>query len=287
MAVAVPLIMGAMGVSNTIIAITSIAFSVTGINDKINKAASKVFGEDLVQIGNLFGAAFGAVQSMGGVEGAFGGATNASSVDAVNGLDSMSDAFSATGSTGAGGFGSVADATSSVAAAGDFGSAVPYGNEADLAAQAEGFAEMGGDAGEFLGSASGGEQASNVIDLLNDPNAPARVSVENTALTSNVPTTGAAAPEAAGQGATSTQAAGSSATARVQGPATATPTQQRSFFDRLLFDERGIINPTTMRMGGQILGGYAQSREARSAWERDTAEQRRRMNQSTGLRVTR
>lgn len=35
-------------------------FQVSGINDKINKAASKVFGEDLVNVANIAGAVYGA-----------------------------------------------------------------------------------------------------------------------------------------------------------------------------------------------------------------------------------
>jgi len=39
---------------------TSVVFQVSGINDKINKAASKVFGEDLVNVANIAGAVYGA-----------------------------------------------------------------------------------------------------------------------------------------------------------------------------------------------------------------------------------
>lgn len=66
MAIAVPFLMSAtgasaaigaaIGVSATMVStVTAIAFSVTGINDKINKAASKVFGEDLVNFANIAG----------------------------------------------------------------------------------------------------------------------------------------------------------------------------------------------------------------------------------------
>lgn len=102
MAVAVPLLLantaagaaiaGAIGVTvGTLATVTSIAFQVTGINDKINKAASKVFGEDLVQVANLAGMAYagfnGGWQSeglsgvLGGAEVAAGGADVASVAD--------------------------------------------------------------------------------------------------------------------------------------------------------------------------------------------------------------
>ena len=71
MAIAVPFIMAAsgasaaigaaVGISATMVStIASVAFQVTGINDKINKAASKVFGEDLVNVANIAGAVYGA-----------------------------------------------------------------------------------------------------------------------------------------------------------------------------------------------------------------------------------
>lgn len=53
---------GALGVGAGLVStITSVAFQVTGVNDKINKAASKVFGEDLVGVVNIAGAVYGAV----------------------------------------------------------------------------------------------------------------------------------------------------------------------------------------------------------------------------------
>lgn len=102
MAVAVPLLLantaagmaiaGTIGVTvGTLATVTAVAFQVTGINDKINKAASKVFGEDLVQVANLAGMAYsgfnGGWQSeglsgmLGGAEVAAGGADVASVAD--------------------------------------------------------------------------------------------------------------------------------------------------------------------------------------------------------------
>jgi hypothetical protein len=59
MAVIIPLLMAAEGVAATTILMTSVAFSVTGINDKINKVAEGVFGKDLVMVGNLAGMIYG------------------------------------------------------------------------------------------------------------------------------------------------------------------------------------------------------------------------------------
>ena len=55
-------IAGAIGVSGitagVVSTVASVAFQVTGVKDKINKAASKVFGEDLVGFANIAGAVY-------------------------------------------------------------------------------------------------------------------------------------------------------------------------------------------------------------------------------------
>lgn len=122
MAVAVPFIMAASGTSAAIGAavgisatmvttIASVAFQVTGINDKINKAASKVFGDDLVKFANIAGAGYAMFNGgfdIGDAADA-GGAASAidpSSAGAVNGMDAASDAFSAANSAAGGGLAS-------------------------------------------------------------------------------------------------------------------------------------------------------------------------------------
>lgn len=77
MAIAVPLLMGAAGFGSTAIMATSLVMGVSGIGGKINKAASKVFGEDLVNIANIGGAAFMA----------FSGGFSSGAEGAMNGLD--------------------------------------------------------------------------------------------------------------------------------------------------------------------------------------------------------
>lgn len=77
MAVAIPLIMGATGASAAIGAAvglsatavsmgTGLLLGATGINAKIDKAASKVFGKDLVKLGNIAGLVYGAAGGFGG-----------------------------------------------------------------------------------------------------------------------------------------------------------------------------------------------------------------------------
>lgn len=117
MAIVVPFLMTATGASAAIGAalggisatmvstIASVAFQVTGINDKINKAASKVFGEDLVGIANIAGMAYGAINGgfdIGSNAGGAASAIDASSAGAINGMDAASDAFSAANSSAGG-----------------------------------------------------------------------------------------------------------------------------------------------------------------------------------------
>lgn len=115
MAIAIPLIVmaagagaaAAIGVSVATLAIgTGLVLQATGINAKINKAASKVFGEKLVNIANIAGSVFlGATAA-----GLIGGAQSAASV--------------------AGAAGSAAEAAGAVA--GDVGAAM---NAAEMGAQ--------------------------------------------------------------------------------------------------------------------------------------------------------
>ena len=95
MAIAVPLIMGAtgasaaiagaLGVSATAVGIgTSLALAATGIGSKVDKAAANVFGKDLVNVGNIAGAAYGAFG--GGFDGSsdmFGSAPPTSNIAAT------------------------------------------------------------------------------------------------------------------------------------------------------------------------------------------------------------
>lgn len=65
MAIAVPVIMAATGVGAGAILATSLVLGATGANDKINSAASKIFGKDTVKIANLAGAMYMAYQAFG------------------------------------------------------------------------------------------------------------------------------------------------------------------------------------------------------------------------------
>lgn len=97
MAVAIPFIATAMGASATMATIITVGFAVTGMSEKINKAASNVFGEDLVKVANIAGAAYSVFN--GGFD--IGG-NSAETVAALDDASSLANAASAESYTLAG-----------------------------------------------------------------------------------------------------------------------------------------------------------------------------------------
>lgn len=308
MAIAVPLLMSAMGASSLAVTLTSIAFAVTGISAKINQAAAGVFGADLVQVANLFGSAVGATGGFGSMD--------PTSLDYTNSMDLASDAV-----TNAGEFGSLAQ----MAEAGDAANAVDYG--AGWASQADGIAQMGGDAAEFTASV----EPSNVIESIGSVGqsagaSPMEIANETQQAQSLIPTDGAASVQASGQSAAGTQAAGTqaaaptaagtnataqNATAAMPGPAApgqrvpnvmgtppnpyaggGAPTGQ-SFFGKLgnmVLDKDGRLQPAAIRGGLQLIGGigqgYMQAKKMKQ--DQDQFEEKMRMyNQRPNIRSTR
>lgn len=285
--------MSAAGASTAVTALTTIVFSVTGINDKINKAAASVFGEDLVKIGNIFGAAYGAFSGgFGNSAGAASGAEAAESLNAVNGSDFMSDAFSSSGSTGAGGFGSLSDLSAGAESIDAIGG-MDTANDAYSAANGSTNMENMAPSRTMSPMASGGQ------DLLNGNgvNGPEMVGMEQTQPVAAPAQTTVTAQGAAGQNAAAQVAAapqqGAASTRAAGSGAAAAPTANRSFFDRLVYDDKGNVSKTAM---GAIQGvgkgisdasaASTQDKRRRQQYEREMAEQQRRMNQRTNLRVT-
>lgn len=276
--------MGAMGASATAITLTTVAFAVTGISAKINKAASKVFGEDLVQIGNIFGAAYGAFS------GAFTGASSAAEAGAnaagngaflgegvASGVEAWDGAMS---------LGDMAGGAESLSSMGDMANAVDYGSE--LAGQADAIGQMNGDVGDFTSATS---ESANVFDAIdpNDPIAAANQTQQPQSLLPNTQGQGAAGTQAAGSQASGSNAAGAGAARDVVAPPNVVkppPAASRSFFDKLMFDDKGGINPSTLRVGGQVLAGYGKSKAEQELYDRQVAEARRRASQGVGFRVT-
>lgn len=294
MAIAVPVLMAAAGATASTIAITTIAFSVTGISAKINKAAEGVFGKDLVAIGNLFGAAYGAFT------GGFGAMSGGSDgLNAVNGLDAASDAFAASGAANAGG---VTFAETAGLAGGNMGSLANMAGDAvngsDL--MSDTFVSNGGAGGFGVDVIEGAAPVADVAEVqpvADSPDNAIERANSQSQTTSLIPGTGATSQQAAAQQGMPTQAAAPQAAAPQPGPARVTATggaAPRSFFDRLVFDEKGNVSAAAMRAGGQVLSGVGQgysagqaARQKQQQFDATMAEERRRRSQGTGLRLTR
>lgn len=269
MAVAVPLLLantaagmaiaGTIGVSvGTLATVASIAFQVTGINDKINKAASKVFGEDLVQVANLAGMAYagfnGGWQSeglsgmLGGAEVAAGGADVASVAD---------KAFEADWAKATGGM----EMPSGVTSPGNvFDKITPQASTTASTAAAE------------TGVQNVATNGPGMQDMKPTaaPAAPA-AAVEPVSKYAIAPD--AAGTSAAERTSTGLNAAGSNATSglglKVSGDALA---PQKGFFDRL------IANAGDKTVAGLVQGaaqGYSAAQASKTAEQRAAEEQRR------------
>ena len=260
--------MGAFGATTTAIAITSIAFSVTGINDKINKAASKVFGADLVGFANLAGMAYGAFN------GGFGGGAAASG--AVEGLDAMSTGAAGDWYAGAAGAeamaGSAVDLASGAADSYNLMDQAPnlFQSQAsnpfnDLTASTESFAVSGQPAPVSATSATTSSIADKqFVDAAAKSGAPA-----------SAPATSTDASALKADAASTDKAAASKAGGDVKAP--------KSVMDRIMgmvTDKDGGISKQAMELGGSALkgaaGAYSASAARRQAQEQFDAEWNRR-----------
>lgn len=295
MAIAIPLIMGAMGASTMAVTLTSIAFAVTGISAKINEAASSVFGADLVQIASMFG-------TVAGATGAFGGSLDPTAGDYTNAMDMASDAV-----TNAGPDGFLANMQSS----GDAANASYGGDAGAVASQADAVAQMGGDSSGFNLSTMAQPDPTQAMSA--SPGAPSPMELANQTQTqqSIIPGTEATGNQAASTNAAGSQAAGSNATAaqpgiaqnataRIQAPGAvgqvppnpnAAGVGEPSFLQRLgMTNGQGGITNSGIRMGGQLLQGIGQGYTAAQRQKMEQEQFDRRMgmmNQRTGVTVTR
>ena len=266
---------GITGAAATIASVaTSVVFQVTGVNDKINKAASKVFGEDLVQIANIAGAVYGAwnggfsldpaKEFMGIGNAAASGAEAATAMNVPTGAEmgNMGNAFEA-----------------QMAGLGRSPTSINLSDlaTADAAGTAEGFVNNATATAEPVGSSL--TQKTNIITGTTDgigTNAkPLTGGVEAT--NSKYALTEAARPSAAAQTASGTgiSATASNATSGLglQAPGGALAPQTSSNVFTNIFNKMG-----DKTMAGLIQGaasGYS------SAQQQRLAEERARVNPST------
>lgn len=298
MAIVVPFIMAAsgasaaigaaVGISATMVStIASVAFQVTGINDKINKAASKVFGEDLVKFANIAGAGYAMFN--GGFD-IGGGATDASSLEAVNGMDAASDAFSAAGGTVSDGLTAMTPATEMTGlAGGELSKSALDGTNAFGGSSSTGAFNLAEQAGAVAPTADAG---TNLIT----PNQPLGVDAKVTASTTGA-TDGikqaAMQPGAASANAAGTNAAGANASATQSIPQASMPSatvaqagapstlgaKTGSFFDKLLNNEKA------MGLAIQGLGQGLTAAQANKAQQEALDWQKKRYTATGNFRV--
>ena len=256
MAIIVPFVASAMGATALQATLVTVAFSVTGISAKIDKAASKVFGKDLVMLGNVLGAGYAMFN--GGFDIGAGGeaAKTAATADSL---------FEADWSKAAGGDGGLMA-----------GESVAGGNAFNLSEM--GAAPLTDDAWNAMGAENSQYLAdSGIVDMTTGlpGNVDAKVA-PTTPETSAAQAPTAQQPQATG--AASVQAAAPTATASsaTAGNATASAaTAQKAaaptnIFERLMYttDKAGNKVFNDRLAGGVIQGlgsaasGYMQSQEA-------------------------
>lgn len=281
MAALVPIVMGAMGVSAAVTTMTTVAFSVLGINKKINEVATEVFGEDLVQVGSLLSLGFGAVDGLGDV----------GSAAALDGVDAAAGALSTSLSEG-GNFTTLADWAEPMTSVGNVGAeGLTRGLGLGAAAEGAGAASPQSFFERFAPTEDG-----KGFDLLRMDEGTTPVGVES--VLGDKASSGFELPSLEqsvsmqGQGAAGTSAAapvkpmtrdelmqfekaGSGAAAQIAANAARVAPGQRSFFDRLLFDEKGNINPrmagSAMVGAGNAVSGYLARKQRQDEIDRQVA----------------
>lgn len=282
---------GAIGMSAGLVStIASVAFQVTGVNDKINKAASKVFGEDLVGFANLAGAAYGAFNGGFDIGGSSDVATAGASLSKAAldgttdfGLNSAQGAYDvATGASG------LADAAVGLAGESLSKSALD-GTNAFGGSSSPGAFNLAEQAGAVAPTADAG---TNLIT----PNQPLGVDAKVTASTTGA-TDGikqaAMQPGAASANAAGTNAAGANASATQSIPQASMPSatvaqagapstlgaKTGGFFDRLINNEKA------MGMAIQGLGQGLTSAQAGKAQQEALDWQKKRYTATGNFRV--
>lgn len=270
----------AVGISATAVtAIASVAFQVSGINNKINQAAAKVFGEDLVMIANVAGAVYGAVNGGfgGGGADAAAAATDASSAMAVSGLDLASDTFNAAGGVVSDGFSALGGGTTDA-------SSLWATNGMDAADNAFNLANK---------AAGGGLVSDGVGVNLIRPDAPMQVDAKPVSNSTSLAAdelanrsqgagssvqSGAASQTAAGQNASAMKASSGQQlkagdiTKGVEAPRTpavnTAATKPGSFFDKLLSNDKAV-GEVIKGVGAGISGAAnAKAEKDKLAWQK-------------------
>ena len=284
-------IAGAIGVSGitagVVSTVASVAFQVTGVNDKINKAASKVFGEDLVGFANIAGAVYGAVN--GGFDIGKGGELASGAGEALSkaaldgttdlGFNSAAGAYDvATGSTNTlNGLPLAGEALSKATLDGTnaFGSnsSGDYFNLADQAGIVDAAAPTVEQGTNVMNQSAPLNTDSKVAEMSRSSGATAPDAAANKNAVSTAPN--ASALNAAGQSAAGQSAAGSGLGLRLPNNALA-PQTSGNVFTRMLGGLSEKERLGLLQGAGTAVTGYMTSREAakKSAAEMAWAKER-------------
>ena len=268
-------------------AVTSVVFQVSGINDKINKAASKAFGEDLVGFANIAGAVYGAVN--GGFDIGKGGELASGAGEALSkaALDGTTDL----------GFNSAAGAYDVATGSTNTLNGLPLAGEALSKATLDGTNAFGSNSsGDYFNLADQAgivdaaaptvEQGTNVMDQSAPLNTDSKVAemsrssgatAPDAAANKNAVSTApnASALNAAGQSAAGQSAAGSGLGLRLPNNALV-PQESGNVFTRMLGGLSEKERLGLLQGAGTAVTGYMTSREAakKSAAEMAWAKER-------------
>ena len=294
-------IAGAIGVSGitagVVSTVASVAFQVTGVTDKINKAASKVFGEDLVGFANIAGAVYGAVN--GGFDIGKGGELASGAGEALSkaaldgttdlGFNSAAGAYDvATGSTNTlNGLPLAGEALSKATLDGTnaFGSnsSGDYFNLADQAGIVDAAAPTVEQGTNVMNQSAPLNTDSKVAEMSRSSGATAPDAAANKNAVSTAPN--ASALNAAGQSAAGQSAAGSGLGLRLPNNALV-PQESGNVFTRMLGGLSEKERLGLLQGAGTAVTGYMTSREAanKSAAEMAWAKERY-YNSTPSLRV--
>lgn len=269
MAIIVPFVASAMGATALQATLVTVAFSVTGISAKIDKAASKVFGKDLVMLGNVLGAGYAMFNrgfDIGGGAESIGPATDTAG-NLTSAPEISSSAWDAMGE---------ANATAIESAS----AGMQPTNLADMAAGYDDGSFFSGNGAEFSpvtpDAAAASSEGTNMITL-DKPGADSKLSVDKVK-TAQLEQPAGATSQATASNATAAQATDQIVPNATQAKAAAdvlskqlAPYQQPSnIFERMFYttDKAGNRVFHDRLAGGVIQGlgsaasGYMQSQEA-------------------------
>ncbi|MDP4076240.1 hypothetical protein [Acidovorax sp. A1169] len=287
---------GSAAAATVVSAVASVAFQVTGINDKVNKAASKVFGEDMVKVINIAGAVYGAVN--GGFD--FGsGAEGAAGLTEAGGALStkaMLDGTNAFGANSAAGAFDLADGVGALTT-GDFsGTTDSLGNSTYSPGDSFNLTEMAKTTPDGVGIAASTPDASQGMDLMKGTqttgtDTKALVDAAKTGQSTGAARDITAAPADQSMATKPAAAASDAGSAKASGnvetkpltttkPPTTAATKPGSFFDKLLNSEKGM-GAVVQGVGG-ALSSAAQGKSQKEAL--DFAK--RKYHSVSGVRVS-